>query len=1139
MRSLLFLLTLSLAAAVPLQAEVTASLNANAAAFGGPCPVTVRFDGTISSDAAASVTYRFVRSDGGTAQPVTIDFKEPGTRNVSTSWMLGAPGFSFKGSMQIEILAPNRFLSPQEPATFTVDCGTATPVVRPAAPPTREQPAAGKAGVQTRAIEKPTALPAPGGKGGVAAPVMPRGVATVPQATVNPDALLAAISNWDFSNGLLGWTATGTAFNNQPTVGDNVVASRVGFGNIGGDYWNLPYPIGNKALAWIGTYENHPDDSTPLGTTQGDAPQGTLTSRAFVIRQPFLSFLVGGGRDPQRESIRLQIQENGNWVDTPLVATGANSEILSRNVWDVRPMSGKNARIVISDLSSDGWGHINAADFQFLATDPSPSLVRIPVAAGVMLPADPDAPLFGFADLHTHPAANVGFGGNLYAGTPVGPIDQALASCAPHHDTDPNDEWFGPATGAGPTIENVFKGIGLLATALMTMSADVAKPMVYGVDGPLHSGVGYPALMTYRYYNALHQHMYVDWIRRAYDGGLRLIVAHPVHASLLANIDPKASPALLDDKTSGDRQLEVIKDLVNRNSSWMEIAYTPQQARSIIRRNKLCVVLGLEVDAIGNFTAAHPPTAAQMNAEIERLYNEGVRHIFPIHLTDSAIGGMAIYSDLFNLNNIFLNERSVDVKAGPTQFSLGIATVPPTPLSIHFNNGRSWTTATIHDALEPSRQHIQEVKGQVNTAGLTELGRSAITKMMGLGMIIDVDHMSDESIGRTLDMAEGRSRGGVRGYPVVSGHSDFRELGHRWGDMVPTSALAHEAQKTREVADRIIRLGGMFAPITDQTDRTQAEGSPVASDAPGTSKSYAQNFHYAVSVSRGQGVGIGTDMAMLGGMGPRFGTDAAPLDVLPEGLGAAIAGPGGRSVDVDDDMRRAKLDERRRNVSSQVNGVRYDAPISDYRRYRFFWTYGNTDWPIYTEKQRDFWEALAIWSSGTRPEDAEQPGVTRNRSMNTRNVVVAFAEGLTTDDAASLVRPVLGVGNGEYFAERRAAFLLRHPDQGGRGPGSVGGSEEENVTRIKNEIQTVWNAWNNMTGDNPPLHKLVYRGTVNGRAYTRDFDFNIDGLAHYGMVPDMLQDLKNIGLGRSELGSLFNSAETYIRAWEKAWSLRD
>jgi hypothetical protein len=46
----------------------------------------------------------------------------------------------------------------------------------------------------------------------------------------------------------------------------------------------------------------------------------------------------------------------------------------------------------------------------------------------------------------------------------------------------------------------------------------------------------------------------------------------------------------------------------------------------------------------------------------------------------------------------------------------------------------------------------------------------------------------------------------------------------------------------------------------------------------------------------------------------------------------------------------------------------------------------------------------------------------------------------------------------------------------------------------------------------------------------RDFDINLDGLAHYGMLPDMLQDLKNV---RLSLDGFFRSAEAYIRVWER------
>ena len=63
-------------------------------------------------------------------------------------------------------------------------------------------------------------------------------------------------------------------------------------------------------------------------------------------------------------------------------------------------------------------------------------------------------------------------------------------------------------------------------------------------------------------------------------------------------------------------------------------------------------------------------------------------------------------------------------------------------------------------------------------------------------------------------------------------------------------------------------------------------------------------------------------------------------------------------------------------------------------------------------------------------------------------------------------------------------------------------------------------------GTNIPLQPYVL-GT------DRTYDFNVDGLAHFGLIPDMLQDLKNVGLSRGDFQSLFSSAESYIEMWEK------
>ena len=81
-----------------------------------------------------------------------------------------------------------------------------------------------------------------------------------------------------------------------------------------------------------------------------------------------------------------------------------------------------------------------------------------------------------------------------------------------------------------------------------------------------------------------------------------------------------------------------------------------------------------------------------------------------------------------------------------------------------------------------------------------------------------------------------------------------------------------------------------------------------------------------------------------------------------------------------------------------------------------------------------------------------------------------------------------------------------------------------------------------MSGRNDPLRRHVfgYRD-LGGERISRDFDVNIDGAAHYGMIPDVVQDVANSHPRPTEVGAyfdpLFRSAEDYIRMWEKARSV--
>jgi len=54
------------------------------------------------------------------------------------------------------------------------------------------------------------------------------------------------------------------------------------------------------------------------------------------------------------------------------------------------------------------------------------------------------------------------------------------------------------------------------------------------------------------------------------------------------------------------------------------------------------------------------------------------------------------------------------------------------------------------------------------------------------------------------------------------------------------------------------------------------------------------------------------------------------------------------------------------------------------------------------------------------------------------------------------------------------------------------------------------------------------------RRLCRDFDFNLEGLAHYGMLPDFLQDVRNVGVNAQTLQPLLMGAEDYIQMWERA-----
>jgi hypothetical protein len=114
-----------------------------------------------------------------------------------------------------------------------------------------------------------------------------------------------------------------------------------------------------------------------------------------------------------------------------------------------------------------------------------------------------------------------------------------------------------------------------------------------------------------------------------------------------------------------------------------------------------------------------------------------------------------------------------------------------------------------------------------------------------------------------------------------------------------------------------------------------------------------------------------------------------------------------------------------------------------------------------------------------------------------------------------------------HYMEKAAMFCVKTGRSVTTLPGFAGWFQfdKDNVTSIHNQIVPIYNTWNSRTGNNQPLRRY--------HTGNRDWDFNTDGMAHYGLMPDFLQDLRNIGLRPDQLYYLFRSAEDYIKMWEK------
>jgi microsomal dipeptidase-like Zn-dependent dipeptidase len=781
-----------------------------------------------------------------------------------------------------------------------------------------------------------------------------------------------------------------------------------------------------------------------------------MVSPAFEIKEPYLALLIGGGGQAgTRVGLRIEGQP-GAWAREE---HGTGQLQMGRITWDVRNLHGRVGQVVVEDRAGEGI----VVDDIFDSAEP---------------PVSRPPPVWGFADTHTHPVAQLGFGQHVFVGGTDGPIADALKDCRDEHGDN------GDGGKAGIVIGGV----------------ETSFNRIFG-----HRTKGYPGFDGWpRWSTLVHQQMYIDWIERAWRGGLRLLVAHVNNDEQLAANTHGTTP--YDDMNVTEAELEELTALAKRHDKFMEIAPTPADARRIIASGRLAVVLGVEVDAIGGCRRDEDCDEQKAIEAIDYLHTKGARHVFPVHLADNAFGGAAVwYNGIYDLLTWYLRGDYQTIESDPSvAFTLSPAHqwYPVWFASLTFAanryGGRPYQP--------PFDAYGKVSAGHVNARGMTRVGRAVLREMRRLGMIVDIDHMGERARADTLGLFAESST------PVVMGHTWFRDLGYDQHETQDWLKLRNDIMKTADEVEAVRKLGGVVSPITNQHDVRRVEGSGTGNDCEGASTSWLQAFVYAVQRMGGAGVPVGTDFNGLPGQPlPRFGPYACTGREMTDGG--------------NDWPRRAPglspLQTVRADADAQDVGVTYDVPIRYAWTNRFYGPRVPRDDP-YTPEERAVWIAMAECKAGVDPrrapdsdlQDGQLPGSARARTWSLpREVVGPVASGLCGG-------PQIGLR--DWW---QAATLVR---AGGPRPDASG------LRRKYDLIAGIDSQWKRMESGNPdhPLERFFY-----DEARQHDADVNLDGLAHYGLLPDFFQDvanqLKKRGAEVKDLSALFRSAETYLEMWER------
>lgn len=914
---------------------------------------------------------------------------------------------------------------------------------------------------------------------------------------------------------------------------------------VGGDFSAGPFPIGKQGNYWIGTYENRPSRLAPApagatrqarwGVTRGDAPQGRLVSPVMELGSKYFSLLVGGGCGKE-VGVYLQhqvlIPKTGSvaWVTLKdakgarIEARGVCLENMVRRTFDIGHLAGTKARILIEDRSSGSWGHINVDDI--LLTN------RLPRASS----RETD-PVWGVADLHAHlmnEKAYTSFNqpgiwpeARALWGSALGPIDSLRQDNDTHTTLGDNYVSFvdyvhgSTYTLCRDICLNLLEGAGLPEVEGDQVNQGGLLGGFHSVDG------GFPNFRDWpMWYSATHQQMHWSWVRRAYQGGLRLMIASVGNSEVVSfAMSKEKDRPFSSDQDALALQIPAIEEFARQNEGWARVVRTPQEARRVINSGKLAIVIGVELDhvmdscdadvrRVRHHTASdymhpdlwlaqggldldvatgivggaqflglltevvhyggHPPTcsAAQIEARVEALHREGVRQIVPMHFSDNLLGGYAITDGLFVASAVFGHPHAMPPRLQSADEL--VANYGP--------SAAAFQPVAREGYYRENEDRRREWEARLPVANKLEDMSVPIWVRLAPDQILNPS-IVPPGIGRNiLEVFTGR---------CVSDDGWRAVLAIFSGGLTEAACAA-----STFTADAIeaARSSLPWEGATDSPAMIPVSPSGAMKELPFHVNSRGLTPEGETFVSQMMRRGMLVDV--------QHSSDLAKKSIFRvAGPYPTMASHGGVAQEL---FRRAN-----ENTLSQEQLRSVYAPPAGF-------TPG----------------LIGMGVQSTRAFVGQLREVAGSEDRGAANVELrAVALGTDFNGMDWHAPPRFGkyALYGKTPAERRHA--MRDRDVGARvayAPYPVGTNPWAPTTPICDPACPEWN--------NQPvssLRPIVAQQIVSGGRTTRTFDINFDGLAHYGLIPDFLQELRVLGASLEEMGTLFRSSEALIRMWEE------